>query len=55
MGTRVSYPVEVMVKSIGMRLAGMPVKEVPLQLNICNHNQLKTLTWWCKIGKTHQL
>lgn len=28
MGTRVSYPVEVKMKAIEMRLAGIPVKQV---------------------------
>ena len=34
MGTRVSYPVEVKMKAITMRLAGVPVKEVLEELNI---------------------
>ncbi|MGE6600195.1 hypothetical protein ACQKEY_00475 [Lysinibacillus fusiformis] len=41
MGTRVSYPIEIKMKAIEMRLAGMPVKEVLVQLNIKNHTQLK--------------
>ncbi|AZV42724.1 transposase [Peribacillus asahii] len=31
MGTRVSYPAEVKLKAIEMRLAGIPVKEVMTQ------------------------
>ncbi|USL45149.1 helix-turn-helix domain-containing protein [Priestia megaterium] len=41
MGTRVSYPAEVKVKAIEMRLAGVPVKEVLSQLNIRSYTQLK--------------
>jgi len=33
MGTRVSYPVEVKMKDIEMRLAKVPVKEVMEELN----------------------
>ncbi len=42
MGTRVSYPVEVKLKAIEMRLAGIPVKEVMETLQIRNRTQLKT-------------
>lgn len=42
MGTRVSYPAEVKMKAIEMRLAGVPVKEVMAELNIRNRTQLKT-------------
>ncbi len=41
MGTRVSYPIEIKMKAIEMRLAGVPVKEVLEPLNIKNHTQLK--------------
>ncbi|RAS75184.1 integrase, partial [Priestia endophytica] len=41
MGKRVSYPVEVKLKAIEMRLAGVPVKEVMETLQIRNHTQLK--------------
>ncbi|KRD85888.1 integrase [Bacillus sp. Root147] len=37
MGIRVSYPVEVKVKAVEMRLAGVPVKEGLSQLNIRNY------------------
>ena len=47
MGTRVSYPVEVKMKAIEMRLARVPVKEVMEELNIRNYTQLKT--WMCCI------
>ncbi len=42
MGTKVSYPVEVKLKAIEMRLAGIPVKEVMETLQIRNRTQLKT-------------
>ncbi|QDQ00500.1 hypothetical protein FOH38_08390 [Lysinibacillus fusiformis] len=34
MGTRVSYPIEVKMKAIEMRLAGTPIKQVLEELNI---------------------
>jgi len=46
MGTRVSYPVEVRMKAIEMRLAGVSVKEVMEELNIRNYTQLKTWMRW---------
>ncbi|MEC1069655.1 IS3 family transposase, partial [Priestia megaterium] len=46
MGTRVSYPVEVKLKAIEMRLAGIPVKEVMETLQIRNRTQLKTWMRW---------
>ena len=36
MGTRVSYPAEVKMKAIEMRLAGISVKQVMEELNIKN-------------------
>lgn len=42
MRTRIIYPVEVKMKAIEMRLAGIPVKQVLEELNIRNHSQLKT-------------
>lgn len=54
MGTRVSYPVEIKWKAIEMRLAGVPVKEVMLQLNIRNRAQLKTWMRWYKNGEMHR-
>lgn len=44
--TRVSYPVEVKMKAIEMRLAGIPVKTVLGALTIKNHSQLKTWMKW---------
>ncbi|RIV09915.1 IS3 family transposase [Priestia flexa] len=55
MGTRVSYPVEIKLKAIEMRLAGVPVKEVLSQLNIRNPTQLKTWMKWYQNGDVHRL
>ncbi len=54
MGTKVSYPVEIKLKAIEMRLAGIPVKEVLSQLNIRNHIQLKTWMTWYKNGEMYR-
>ncbi|WP_225435418.1 IS3 family transposase [Bacillus aerolatus] len=54
MGTRVSYPAEVKIKAVEMRLAGVPVKEVMSQLNIRNRTQLKTWMIWYKNGEMHR-
>ena len=55
MGTRVSYPIEVKMKAIEMRLAGIPVKRVLEELNIKNYSQLKIWMKWYKNGETHRL
>jgi len=55
MGTRVSYPAEVKMKAIEMRLAKVPVKEVMDQLNIRNKTQLKTWMRWYRNGEIHRL
>ncbi len=55
MGTRISYPVEVKMKAIEMRLAGVPVKEVMEELNIRNKTQLETWLRWHRNGETHRL
>lgn len=55
MGTRVSYPVEVKMKAIEMRLAKVPVKEVLEELNIRNKTQLKTWMQWYRNGEIHRL
>ncbi|WNS78233.1 IS3 family transposase [Domibacillus sp. DTU_2020_1001157_1_SI_ALB_TIR_016] len=54
MGTRVSYPAEVKMKAVKMRLAGVPVKEVLKELNIRNKTQLKTWMKWYKAGELHR-
>jgi transposase-like protein len=55
LATRVSYPVELKMKAIEMRLAGVPVKEVLEQLNIRNKTQLETWIRWYRAGETHRL
>ncbi|TKH40080.1 hypothetical protein C1I59_00980 [Paenibacillus polymyxa] len=55
MATRVSYPLEIMMKAIEMRLAGVPVKEVMEQLVIRNKTQLKTWMRWYRKGEVHRL
>lgn len=55
MGTRVSYPYEVKMKAIEMRLAEIPVKQVLEELNIKNYTQLKTWIKWYREGETHRL
>ena len=55
MGTRVSYPEDVKLKAIEMRLAGVPVKEVMEELNIRNYTQLKTWMRWYRNGELHRL
>ncbi|MEJ9227626.1 IS3 family transposase [Priestia aryabhattai] len=54
MGTRVSYPAEIKIKAIEMRLAGVPVKEVLSQLNIRSYTQLKRWMRWYKNGEMHR-
>jgi len=53
-GTRVSYPAEIKIKAIEMRLAGIPVKEVLSQLNIRSYTQLKRWMRWYKNGEMHR-
>ena len=55
MGTRVSYPVEVKMKAIEMRLAGVPVKQVMEELNIRNRAQLKVWMKWYRNGELYRL
>lgn len=54
MGTRVSYPAEVKLKAVKLRLAGTPVKEVLEQLNIRNNTQLKIWMKWYRNGEAHR-
>lgn len=55
LATRVSYPVEVKMKAIEMRLARVPVREVMEQLGIRNKTQLKTWMRWYRKGEVHRL
>lgn len=55
MATRVSYPVEVKMQAIQMRLAGVPVKEVMDKLAIRNVTQVKVWMKWYREGQLHRL
>ncbi|MBE0344046.1 hypothetical protein E4V51_29265 [Paenibacillus sp. 28ISP30-2] len=55
LATRVSYPVQVKMKAIEMRLAGIPVKEVMEQLNIRNKTQVDTWMRWYRKGEWNRL
>ncbi|NEU63467.1 helix-turn-helix domain-containing protein [Paenibacillus sp. ALJ109b] len=55
MATRVSYPVELKMKAIEMRLAEVPVKEVMDKLGIRNKTQLETWMRWYRNGELHRL
>jgi transposase-like protein len=54
MGTRVSYPYELKMKAIEMRLAGIPVKQVLIELNIRHKTQVETWMRWYKNGELHR-
>ncbi len=45
---------EIKMKAVEMRLAGIPVKEVMDQLCIKNKTQLKTWMRWYRNGETHR-
>ena len=55
MGTRVSYPIEVKMKAIEMKLAGVSTKEILEQLNIRNKTQVQTWMKWYRNGEIHRL
>ena len=55
MATRVSYPVEVKMQAIQMRLAGVPVKEIIEELGIRNVTQVKVWMKWHREGQLHRL
>jgi transposase-like protein len=46
----VSYPAEIKLKAVEMRLAGVPVKEVREQLEIKNKTQVETWLRWYRNG-----
>lgn len=54
MGTRVSYPAEIKMKAVEMRLAGIPMKEVLAELQIKNDSQVKTWMKWYRAGELHR-
>jgi len=55
MGTRESYPYEVKMKAIEMRLKGIPVRQVLDELGIKNPAQPKRWMKWYKNGEHHRL
>ena len=54
MGTRVN-PVEIKMKAIEMRLAGVPERVVMDELGIRNKTQLQTWLRWYRNGEMHRL
>lgn len=55
LATRVSYPLEIKMKAIELRLAGVPTREVMEHLNIRNESQVKTWLRWFQAGEQHRL
>lgn len=55
MVTRVSYPLEIKMKAIEMRMAGVPLREVMEELGIKNETQLRVWMKWIQNGDTHRL
>ena len=54
MGTRVSYPADVKLKAVEMKLQGIPTKVILEELNIRNDTQVETWTRWYKNGEMHR-
>jgi len=52
--TRVSYPAEIKLKAVEMRLAGVSMREVMEHLCIKNKTQVKTWVRWHRNGETHR-
>lgn len=55
MSTRVSYPLELKMKAIEMRLVGVPVRVVMEQLGIRNTTQVETWMRWYRAGELNRL
>lgn len=55
MATRVSYPLEIKMKAIELRLAGVTKREVMEQLNIRNKSQVETWLRWYHAGELNRL
>ena len=55
MGTRVSYPVEVKMKAIETKLAGVSTKNILEQSNIRNKAPVQTQMKWYRNGNLHRL
>ena len=54
MGTRVSYPKELKLQAVQMKLQGIPTKVVMEKLNIRNDTQVETWMRWYKNGEMHR-
>ncbi|MFD2087339.1 IS3 family transposase [Brevibacillus brevis] len=54
MSTRVSYPTEIKLKAVEMRLRGQSVREVMEQLCIKNKTQVETWLRWYRNRETHR-
>src|SRR5690606_7567608 len=55
MRTRVSYPVEVKMRAIEMKLTGASTKTIMEELNIRNDSQVETWVRWYRNGELHRL
>lgn len=55
MANRVSYPVEIKLKAIEMRLAGVTKKQIMQELNIKNKTQIQQWMRWYRSGDVHRL
>ncbi len=55
MAKKVSYPLEVKMQAIKMRLAGVPRQQVMDKLGIRNVTQLKVWIKWYREGDLHRL
>lgn len=55
MGTRVSYPIEIKMKAIEMRLQGVSSRIIMEELNIVNESQIWAWMRWYKKGELHRL
>jgi len=52
--TRVSYPTEIKLKAVEMRLRGVSVREVMEHLCIKNKTQVETWLRWYRNSETHR-
>ncbi len=55
MATRVSYPVEIKMKAIEMRLAGVTKKQIMQELSIKNKTPIQQWMRWYHSGDVHRL
>ncbi len=51
MGTRVSYPYEIKMKEVEMKLIGVPTKQILEELNIRYSTQVEIWVRWYKNGE----